>query len=49
MGAYAPGSDAELDAALALAPRLEAFRQQPRAQRADFAAARAALTELVLA
>lgn len=49
MGAYAPGSDAELDAALALAPRLEAFRQQPRAQRADFAAARTALTELVLA
>ena len=47
MGAYAPGSDAELDAALALAPRLEAFRIQPRADRADFAASRRALTDLV--
>jgi flagellum-specific ATP synthase len=48
MGAYAPGSDAELDAALALAPRLAEFRQQPRTERADFAAAHAALAELVL-
>ena len=47
MGAYAPGSDAELDAALALAPRLEAFRMQPRSQRGDFAASCAALTDLV--
>ncbi len=47
MGAYAPGSDPELDAALALAPRFEAFRLQPRADRADFAASLAALTELM--
>ena len=47
MGAYAPGSDAELDAALALAPQLEAFRSQPRADRADFTASRRALTDLV--
>ena len=33
MGAYAPGNDAELDAALALGPALEAFRAQPRGQR----------------
>ena len=32
MGAYAPGADPELDAALALSPRLEAFRCQPRAE-----------------
>jgi flagellum-specific ATP synthase len=47
MGAYAPGSDADLDAALALAPRLEAFRAQPRGTYADFAASRCALTDLV--
>lgn len=47
MGAYAPGSDPELDAALALAPRLEAFRVQAREQRVDAAAARAVLLELM--
>ena len=47
MGAYAPGADAELDAALALAPSLEAFRSQERAHRADFAASRDALVQLV--
>jgi flagellum-specific ATP synthase len=47
MGAYAPGADAELDAALALAPALEAFRAQDRNHRADPAATRAALAALV--
>lgn len=47
MGAYAPGSDPELDAALALAPRLEAFRAQPRGEQVDAALARAALLELL--
>ncbi|MFZ4689564.1 MAG: FliI/YscN family ATPase [Polymorphobacter sp.] len=47
MGAYAPGADAELDAALALAPALEAFRAQPRNEPADFAASRTALLGLV--
>jgi flagellum-specific ATP synthase len=45
MGAYAPGADPELDAALALAPRLEAFRCQPRGERAE--ASRAALLALM--
>ena len=49
MGAYAPGSDAELDLALALAPRLEAFRMQPRGDRADFAASCRTLIDLVAA
>ena len=47
MGAYAPGSDAELDSALALAPALEAFRTQPRSERVEFASAEAALMMLV--
>ena len=47
MGAYVPGSDAELDLALALAPALEAFRTQPRGERCDFAAGNAALMTLV--
>jgi flagellum-specific ATP synthase len=47
MGAYAPGADAELDRALALAPALEAFRAQARATRIDAGEARAALLHLV--
>ena len=47
MGAYAPGSDAELDAALALAPALEAFRGQGRGERVDFGASEAALMALM--
>lgn len=47
MGAYAPGADPELDAALALAPRLEAYRGQARATRIDAAASRSALIELM--
>lgn len=47
MGAYAPGTDPELDAALALAPALEAYRSQDRGQQLDADASRAALIELV--
>jgi flagellum-specific ATP synthase len=49
MGAYAPGSDAELDAALGLAPALEAFRAQARDVRADFTGSVEALCRLVAA
>ncbi len=47
MGAYAPGADAELDTALALAPALEAYRSQDRSHRAEYAASRDALIQLV--
>jgi flagellum-specific ATP synthase len=47
MGAYVPGSAPELEAALAQAPHLEAFRMQPRRERADPAASLAALINLV--
>ncbi len=46
MGAYAPGSDPELDAALALAPRLEAFRCQARGAQALWAETEAGLMSL---
>lgn len=47
MGAYAPGSDAALDEALALAPRLEAFCTQDRHTQAQWKDSMAQLTELV--
>ncbi|WP_310495963.1 FliI/YscN family ATPase [Sandarakinorhabdus sp.] len=47
MGAYAPGSDAELDTALALAPRLEAWRSQPRHSAAAWDDSAASLVALV--
>jgi flagellum-specific ATP synthase len=47
MGAYAPGADAELDAALALSPRLEAYRAQDRASRFDAEASTKALVALM--
>lgn len=47
MGAYAPGADPELDAALLLAPQLEAFRSQPRDDRIDAAVACYAMAELL--
>ncbi len=47
MGAYAPGADAELDAALALAPRLEAYRSQQRGERVAAEVARRELADLV--
>jgi flagellum-specific ATP synthase len=49
MGAYAPGSDADLDAALQLAPAMEAFRSQDRHAHADYAGTVAALEGLVRA
>jgi len=39
VGAYAPGHDAQLDRAIALYPKIEAFLQQPMHERADYAAA----------
>ena len=38
VGAYAPGHDAQLDRAVALYPKIEAFLQQPMDERADYAA-----------
>jgi len=38
VGAYAPGHDAQLDKAIALYPKIEAFLQQPMHDRADYAA-----------
>jgi flagellum-specific ATP synthase len=46
MGAYAPGSDPELDLALALQPALTAFLTQDRATRADADDSIATLIEL---
>lgn len=46
MGAYAPGSDPELDRAVALWPRIEALIAQDRTTPADLEGARAALIEL---
>jgi flagellum-specific ATP synthase len=43
MGAYAPGHDAALDAALAAREAMEAFRAQPRDAAAGFAASVEAL------
>jgi flagellum-specific ATP synthase len=43
LGAYRAGSDARIDEALALAPRLQAFLAQPRGERVDLAASVAAL------
>ena len=37
VGAYAPGHDAQLDKALALYPKIEAFLQQTMDERADYA------------
>ena len=37
VGAYAPGHDAQLDKAIALYPRIEAFLQQTMDERADYA------------
>jgi flagellum-specific ATP synthase len=38
VGAYAPGHDAQLDKAIALYPKIEAFLQQTMDERADYAA-----------
>ncbi len=47
VGAYVAGSDPVLDQAIALYPRMEAFLQQPLAERADFAASAAYLRSLL--
>jgi flagellum-specific ATP synthase len=47
VGAYAPGSDAVLDRAIALYPHMEQLLQQDVGERATYAGARAALAALV--
>jgi flagellum-specific ATP synthase len=47
MGAYSPGSDAELDAALALDPSMQAFLRQAQNERFDFGETEARLRMLV--
>jgi flagellum-specific ATP synthase len=47
MGAYAPGSDAELDAALALDGAMQGFRTQAPDERIEFDASQASLRALV--
>jgi flagellum-specific ATP synthase len=47
VGAYAAGSDATLDTAIALYPAIEAFLQQPMHQHSDFASARQQLDSLI--
>jgi flagellum-specific ATP synthase len=46
VGAYAPGHDAQLDQAVALYPRIEAFLQQEMQERSDYPAAIAGLHAL---
>ncbi len=46
VGAYAPGHDAQLDQAVALYPRIEAFLQQEMHERSDYEAAIAGLHAL---
>ena len=43
VGAYAAGHDLQLDQAIALYPKIEAFLQQEMHERADFSAATAQL------
>jgi flagellum-specific ATP synthase len=43
LGAYVAGSDPQVDLAIALRPKIEAFLQQGMADRADFSASQAAL------
>jgi len=47
VGAYVVGSDPVLDQAIALYPRMEAFLQQPLAERADFTTSAAQLQSLL--
>ncbi|MFZ3159754.1 MAG: FliI/YscN family ATPase, partial [Rhodoferax sp.] len=46
VGAYAPGHDAQLDQAIALYPKIEAFLQQTMHERADYATASSQLHDL---
>jgi flagellum-specific ATP synthase len=47
VGAYVPGSDPQLDVAIAAYPRLEAFLQQDMQQQAQFADSVGALARLI--
>lgn len=47
LGAYRPGSDAEVDAAIAHQPALEAFLAQDKAERADLASGYARLADIL--
>ena len=47
VGAYAPGHDTQLDQAIALYPKIEAFLQQTMHERVDYAAATSQLHGLV--
>ena len=46
VGAYAPGHDAQLDKAISLYPKIEAFLQQTMAESVDYAAASGQLQAL---
>jgi flagellum-specific ATP synthase len=46
VGAYAPGHDAQLDQAIALYPRIEAFLQQTMDERVGYADATAQLNAI---
>ena len=46
VGAYAPGHDTQLDQAIALYPKIEAFLQQTMHERVDYAAATSQLHDL---
>ncbi|MDP3335953.1 MAG: flagellum-specific ATP synthase FliI, partial [Rhodoferax sp.] len=46
VGAYAPGHDMQLDQAIALYPKIEAFLQQTMHERADHASSSSALHDL---
>jgi len=47
VGAYAPGHDAQLDKAIALYPKIEAFLQQTMNERADYATSVSQLHEIL--
>ena len=47
VGAYAPGHDAQLDKAIALYPKIEAFLQQTMDERADYATSVSQLHEIL--
>jgi flagellum-specific ATP synthase len=49
VGAYSPGHDAQLDEAIALYPRLEAFLQQPMQERTDYPESVAQLSRIFAA
>jgi len=46
VGAYAPGHDAQLDQAIAMYPRIEAFLQQAMQERTDYATSIARMSAL---